>query len=297
MIVFEILSNLIPISILILILYSCIIITREKQAKPVLLFGKFSFIAEAGLKIKLPWPFMTTQEPISLQVRKQSQQIDIKTKDNAFLKMPVHVQYQVMESRIYEAYYSLDNPESQIMDYIMNTIRAKAKAMTVEEMYGQTSELKEEVNEKLTSKMEQYGYRIIDVLVDDPQPDKSVQDAYNRVIASKREQEAATNEAEALRIKRVGEAKAEGESLEIKAQAIKKQREIWAEGCKESFEKLSDAMPGVTNSQILAFLGDIDMRDAIRDAANKEGNVIIMPAGTAGADIGTISALQKALSK
>ena len=68
--------------------------------------------------------------------------------------------------------------------------------------------------------MSEYGYDIVNVLVDEPQPSPEVQAAFNRVIAAQREREAAENEAEAQRIRLVGVAEAEKTSKRLQGEGI-----------------------------------------------------------------------------
>jgi regulator of protease activity HflC (stomatin/prohibitin superfamily) len=278
---------------------TCVFIVKEKQARPVEFFGKFSFVATAGLGFKLPWPLMVAREPIGLQLREVKDRVSVKSSDNAFIFLPISVQFKVVENKVYEAYYILDNPVAQIQSYVTNVIRTEAKSLTLEEMYGQKDVLENAIASELRAKMMSFGFEIENVLVDEPTLSPDLEKSYNDVIASERDKDAAKNRAEARRIELVGVAQAEGESLEIKARAMAKQRDIWADGCKGAFEQLREAMPGVSESEILDFLGAIDTREAIRDASANPGNVIVtsLPDSKSGQSYAEMSALIKTLTK
>ena len=114
------------------------------------------------------------------------------------------------------------------------------------------------------------------MLVDEPQPSREVQNAFNRVIAAQREKEAAENEAEAQRIRLVGIAEAEKTSKRLQGEGIAAQRLAIAEGYHEAMDKLKEAMPETREETILAMLMMTNHWDTIRDAAAGPGNIIMV---------------------
>ena len=108
----------------------------------------------------------------------------------------------------------------------------------------------------------------INVLVDDPQPSPEIRIAFDKVIASEREKEAAINYAESYRIKKVGEAKAEAESIQLKSQAYIQSRAEIAQLIKEKLN--------ITDDELLKLIAGIDYRDALRDIS-KSGSLIVVP--------------------
>lgn len=261
--------------IIVPIVYSCFFMVKEKTVVPVEMFGKFAFMATPGLNIKMPWPVMQTRTPLSMQIIQFKERVSVKSQDNAFVSMPIAVQYHVHVSRLYEAYYSLDNPKEQISQYITNVIRSDAKVLTLDDLYGQKDVIEKSVKATLDNQMRDFGYEIRSVLVDEPELSDVLQASYNDVIASERRKEAAINDADAKRILMEGEATAEGESLVIKARKYKEQRELLADGAKEAFDTLRDAIPGVTDDRLLGYLEGIDAREAMQNAASNPATVII----------------------
>ena len=118
-----------------------------------------------------------------------------------------------------------------------------------------------------------YGYEIIDILVDEPEPSQEVQVAYNNVIASKRELDAAKHQAESKKVLLIGEAEAEAKSLELKAESYAKQRKIIARGISSALDEVNN--DAITPLSILEFISGIDYRDTIRDAAKSSSNTLI----------------------
>ncbi len=250
-------------------------VVKQKTAIVVEFLGKFSFIAKAGLNFKLPLPFMTISEPISLQLHQMKEEVSVKTKDNAFVTFPISVQYKVIESRIREAYYELASPVQQISSYVLNVVRSETALLSMDELYTKKEEIATAVKLDLRTKMARFGFEIVTVLVDEPMPSKEVRVAFNRVIAAERERESAINEAEAIRIIKVGEARAQAESLELTANAYVKQRQIYAQGAKEAMEELAAALPTLSVQEVLQYLADMDHRDMLREASKGPGTILI----------------------
>lgn len=248
-------------------------------------FGKFARVAEPGLNIKIP--FIELQAgTVGLRLVEQAEKVVVKSSDNSFLTVPVKVQQRVIVGKAKDAFYQLSEAQEQIGSYIVNVVRSTATGMTMEEIFQNKDKFEVAVAQELNTKFNGFGFEIVNVLVDDPMPSTEVVNAFNRVIASKREMEAATNEAEAARIKLVGVANAEAESLTIKATAYVEQRKTIVDGMKEVIGK----------EDLADYLVGIDWRDTIRDAAQK-GNIIMVPTPGSGSNIGEIVAAVKAVSK
>lgn len=255
------------------------VITQQKTSKVLTLFGKYYKCTRPGLSMKPPWPFVIQKDSLELNIQELKGEVDVKSSDNAFLTIPWALQFKVIASKVKEAYYELDEPRRQMKSYIVNTIRGKASDLTMQQLFQSNEGLELAANEALTKSFDEYGYEIVNVLVDDPQPSKELKTAFDKVIASKREKEAASNEAEAIRVKMVGEAEAEGESLKIKARAFKEFRKEIAEGNSDAIKAfLTDIEDGKLNSKdVLNFFEGVDLRDAIRDASKNKGSLVVVP--------------------
>lgn len=258
---------------------SLFVITQQQTSKILTMFGRFHSSTQPGLSLKLPWPFVIVKDSIILNIQELKGEVTVKSSDNAFLTIPWALQFKVIHTKVKEAYYELENPETQMESYILNTLRGEASNLTMEQLFKSNESFERAVNETLSAKFEKYGYEIVNVLVDDPQPSQELKQAFDRVIASKREKEAAENIAEAKRIQMVGEANAEGESLTIKARAFKEFRKEIAEGNSEAItlflEDIKDN--ALTSKDVLDFFSGVDLRDTIRDAARHNGNMVIVP--------------------
>jgi len=266
---------LIALIVLIVLAFSTgvIFIVRQQSVAIIERFGKFAGTAQAGLNFKLPAPISTIATKVNLRISQSVHELGIKTKDNAFVKIPVKVQLRVLPDKVADSYYKLNNPEIQINSFILNLIRSKGASLDLEEIYTKRSDLADFVMQELVQKVANYGFEIVDVLVDEPEPAKEVQDAYNSVLASKRELEAARNKAESKKALLIGEAEGEAKSLELKAVSYAVQRKVIIRGLSEALEEIKDEKLG--SRYILEFLASLDYRDTIRDAARSDSNTLV----------------------
>ena len=280
----------------VLILPSMIYIVRGKTAAILETFGKPHLQAVfPGLKIKWPYPITSVVARVNLQLQEIHADVSVKTKDNAFMTLPVKVQYRASNDPVgaVKAHYELERPEQQISSYVLNNVRQTASGMEMTDLYVNRDNVEQQVQTSLSVRFERFGYIIENVLVDEPQPSPEVRDAFNRVIASKRLMEAAQNEAEAERIKLVGAAKAEAESKQLQGQGMAQMREAIALGLEQAMQTMSRA--GLSTETAIGFLNDTNRIDAITTAAS-HGNMIILDAG-ASSEVAKTAALLSGMQK
>lgn len=256
---------------------STIVLVREKTYATTLLFGsKFNRVLSPGLHFKLPFPFETLDFRVTTAIQELPLEVSSLTLDKAKIKLAVRVQVVPNSDKYYEAAYMLDNPLSQIASYIENTVRSQVTRMNVEDVFSATDQFENEVKSVLETKFSEYGYDIVNVLIDQPTLSEEMTNAYEAKLVAMRRQEAATAEGEAERIRLVAKANAEGESLKVKASAFKEFRKIIAEGnsiaIKEFLKDMSDK--SLVARDVLEFFAGVDERDALRDAAQYGGKVV-----------------------
>ena len=266
--------------VVLILLPTMIFVVRGKTAAILETFGRPHKTAVfPGLHIKAPWPITVIVARVNLQIQEIHADVSVKTSDNAFLTLPVKVQYRASDegTGAVKAHYELEAPEKQITSYVLNNVRQTASGMEMTDLYANRDNVEQQVQAALSEQFARFGYIIENVLVDEPQPSTEVRDAFNQVIASKRLMEAARNEAEAQRIKLVGAAKAEAESKKLQGEGMAQMREAVARGLEEAMKTMKSA--GLTSEQAIAFLSDTNRLDTITSAAT-HGNTIIIDAGS-----------------
>lgn len=255
------------------ILVSSIKIVRQQTVQLVETLGKYSRTLGPGLNFILPFPFSRTVKIIDLRIQEIKRGIEVKTSDNMFVGIPVTIMYQVDEERAAEAFYKLDNPASQIERWVLNTIRAKAADMTLEELFKDRSMIADEVTAALAVKLKDFGFRINATLIDQPMVPEDIQHAFNRVIASRREKEAAEQEAAANKIRTVANAQAEAEAQIERAKGLGVARETIAKSYANSMDIIKNS--GGDPKQAMDLLLAVNRLDALREIGSHKNLVIV----------------------
>src|SRR5439155_10579471 len=135
-------------------------------------------IAGPGLNVKVPI-VDTIRERVSLRVQQLDVDVESKSKDNVFVILAIAVQYQVKQDAVRDAVYQLTDHQRQIEAYVFDVVRAQVPNMTLEAVFENKDSIATAVDTSLTEKMERYGYQIVNVLVNDINPDEAVKNAMN----------------------------------------------------------------------------------------------------------------------
>jgi regulator of protease activity HflC (stomatin/prohibitin superfamily) len=260
-----------------ILLSTMILVVGQKSARVIERFGRFYTVKHAGLRVKAPFPIDKVAGHVSLKVRELSATVSVKTSDNVFLSIPVAVQFVVDERNVQRAFYELENPEAQIESYILATLRAEVNQMEFDDLYSDKERIAQAIETQLGARLDGFGFTIRAILVDEPQPTQEVVQAFNRVIAARREQDAARMEGEAVRIRVVAEAKANAESKRLQGEGIAQQRLEIARGFKESIDEIRGSSPDTSEHTIIAMLMMTNQLEAIRDASDNPGTTILIP--------------------
>jgi regulator of protease activity HflC (stomatin/prohibitin superfamily) len=226
-------------------------------------FGKYNRIARPGLQFLVPW--CETVRFIDLQVRQAAVNVETKTKDNVFVTIPVSVQYQVVEEKVFDAYYKLSDPQRQIESYVFNSILGHVPTLTLDEAFEQMQQISVAVKKDLDDVMDTFGYNILRALVTDIVPDAKVKAAMNDINAAQREQIAAQARGEADKILKVKQAEAEAESKALQGDGTARQRQAIIKGLQQSVEEFKGAVEGSTAKDVIAMVLMTQYFDTLRE--------------------------------
>ncbi len=249
---------------------------RTAEAVVIQRMGKFLRVANAGINFKLPWLDQIAGR-IDLRVQQLALDVETKTKDNVFVKIPVSVQYHVIPEKVYEAFYKLANPKQQISSYVFNVILGHVPKMILDDAFLQQSDIAIAIKEGLDDVMKTYGYAIDQALVTDIEPDEKVKAAMNDINAAQREQVAATARGEAEKILKVKQAEAEAQSKALQGQGIANQRKAIIEGLKDSVEAFSKAVEGSTPHDVMMLVLVTQYLDTMKEiGASDKSNTLFV---------------------
>lgn len=268
---------LIPLLIIfsLIILFSGIFTVKQQTSAVLERFGKFRTIRNSGLHFKIPIIDQIAGR-INLKVQQLDVLVETKTKDDVFVKLKISVQFQVIKTNVYDAFYKLESPHDQITSYVFDVVRAEVPKMKLDDVFERKDDIAIAVKQELNQAMSDYGYDIIKTLVTDIDPDAQVKAAMNRINAAEREKVAAEYIAEAERIKIVAKARAEAESKRLQGQGIADQRREIARGLEESVDVLNKV--GINSQEASALIvvtQHYDTLQAIGEETNS--NLILLP--------------------
>lgn len=242
---------------------------RTAEAAVIQRMGKFLRVGTAGINFKLPWLDQIAGR-MDLRVQQLALDVETKTKDNVFVKMPVSVQYHVIPEKVYEAFYKLANPKQQISSYVFNVILGHVPKMNLDDAFLQQSDIAIAIKQGLDDVMKTYGYAIDQALVTDIQPDEKVKAAMNEINAAQREQVAATARGETEKILKVKQAEAEAESKALQGQGIANQRKAIIDGLKQSVEAFSAAVEGTAPRDVMMLVLVTQYLDTMKEIGTQD---------------------------
>jgi regulator of protease activity HflC (stomatin/prohibitin superfamily) len=247
------------------------------QAAVIQRFGKFVRVAGPGLNFKTPW-FEQVAGRVNLRVQQFKVEVETKTLDNVFVKVLVSVQYQVIQAKVYQAYYKLQSPGDQITSYVFDSVRSNVPKMKLDDVFEKKDDIADAVKRELTTVMDDFGYSIIKALVTDVDPDPKVKSAMNDINAAQREQVASQARGEAEKILKVKQAEAEAESKALQGKGIADQRRAIIDGLRESVEAFKQSVEGATAKDVMALVLMTQYFDTLKEiGASDRSNTIFMP--------------------
>lgn len=254
------------------ILWSGIQVVKQQSVRIVETLGKYSYTLQPGLKLVIPIIQKVAAE-LDMRIRQVDTEVELKTNDNMFVKLPVSIMLHIDPSNAAAAFYKLGEPVSSIKTWVLATLRAECSDMTLAQLYSDRTRLMDAVQKDLKQRFASYGYILVDVLVDQPTLSAEVQSSFNKVVTSTREREAAEQEAEAKKIRILGEARAESESQSLRAEGLANARRILAKSLAESVEIAKGS--GVSEQDVLHLLLETNRLDTIK-YASEHGKLIVM---------------------
>jgi len=219
-----------------------------------------------------------TTKVISNRITENVVTCETKTKDNVFVRVSCAVQQQPKADRVNDCVYRLRNPRQQIESYVGDVVRAQVPNMNLEEVFVNKDAIADAVGQKITYSMADFGWRILQSLVVNVDPDKSVKDSMNRLVAAEKQREAAEITAEASKLVFVKNAEAQAQTKALQGQGISMQRAAIINGLKDSVGTESRELSPQMVSELLLITQYYDTLESI---CNAKGKTVFLPNGIA----------------
>jgi len=224
----------IGISILTLLFFSVVVVNQGTIAI-ITMFGKYQRIMLPGLRFKIPFV-----ESIFRRVSIQNQSIELEfqavTIDQAnvyFKSMLLYSVQNAEEETIKKvAFKFISNKDlmQALVRTVEGSIRAYVATKRQAEVLTARREIVDFVKEQIDNSLEEWGYHLQDLQINDITFDQVVMESMSKVVASNNLKAAAENEGQALLITKTKAAEAEGNSIKISAQAEKEAAQLRGQG-------------------------------------------------------------------
>jgi regulator of protease activity HflC (stomatin/prohibitin superfamily) len=199
------------------------------------MFGKYQRTALPGLRMKIPI-FETVFKKISYQNRSVELEFQAITSDQANVYFKSMLLYSVQnqdEETIKKVAFKFI-AERDMMQALVRTIEGSIRTYVASkkqaEVLGLRKEIVEYVKEQVDHVLENWGYHLIDLQINDITFDKVILDSMSKVVASNNLKAAAENEGQALLITKTKSAEAEGNAIKISAEAEKEAARLRGQG-------------------------------------------------------------------
>jgi regulator of protease activity HflC (stomatin/prohibitin superfamily) len=200
---------------------------------------------------------------------------ETKTKDNVFVRIGCAIQQQPQKDRVKECVYRLRNPQQQIESYVGDVVRAQVPSMKLDEVFEHKDAIAHAVGDKITHSMADFGWRILQSLVINVDPDQSVKTAMNTLQAAEKQRIASETTAEAQKFVRIKQAEAEAQSKALQGEGISMQRAAIVNGLKDSIGNGQPLDPGMISELLLV----TQYFDTLEKMADMKGRTMFIPHG------------------
>jgi len=125
------------------LIVSGLIAVDQKTVAIVAVFGKFYAAKQAGLRLKFPYPFASVAGRVSLRTHELVVRAKIKTIDDVFVDLPVHVQLRVSDPE--RAFYQFDDPDAQIGSFVLSALRARTAALDMQHLFSDRDSIAQDI--------------------------------------------------------------------------------------------------------------------------------------------------------
>jgi regulator of protease activity HflC (stomatin/prohibitin superfamily) len=260
-----------------ILIVKTVMIIPERQSYVIQRLGKYNRICYSGLNLKIPFIEIIASKE-NLRIQQLDVNVETKTLDNVFVDLKISVQYRVIKTKVYEAFYELEDPHGQVAAYIFDEVRAEVPKLKLDDVFSKKEDIAIAVRDNISEQMEKYGYKIVKTLITDITPDEVVKISMNKINAAMRDKEAAIQEAEAEKITIIKRAEAEADSKRLSGEGIAQQRLEIVRGFKESVEDFQKALQEVDPQEIMQFVLMTQYFDTLTAiGSNSTNNTIMVP--------------------
>ncbi|MEZ5047631.1 MAG: SPFH domain-containing protein [Chitinophagaceae bacterium] len=284
--------------IIVAIILSGIFTVQQGTIAVITLFGKYRRIQRPGLNFKIPF-IEKIFKRISIQNRSVELQFQAITKDQANVNFKAMLLYAVLnqeEDAIKNVAFKFLDDRS-LMQALIRTIEGSIRAFVAtknqSEILSLRSEIINHVKDQIDAQLESWGYHLLDLQINDISFDEEIMKSMAKVVSSNNLKAAAENEGQALLITKTKAAEAEGNAIQISAQAEREAAKLRGQGVALFREEVAKGMAMAAKEMELAkldasFILFSMWTESIKNfAENGKGNTIFLD--------GSINSMQRTM--
>lgn len=282
-------------SFVLLVIILSFVTVQQGTVAVITIFGKYRRILTPGLSMKIPF-IEKVYKKISIQNRSVELGFQAVTIDQANVNFTAMLLYAVVnqneESIKNVAFKFID--DKNLMQALVRSIEGSVRAFVATKKQAEVLSLRrdivEAVKEQLDVMLEEWGYHLLDLQLNDITFDEEVMRSMAKVVASNNLKAAAENEGQALLITRTKAAEAEGNFIKISAQAEKDASQLKGEGIALFRQEVAKGMAGAAKEMEEAKLDSSLIlfsmwTEAVKNFAQEgKGNVIFLDGSVEGMD-------------
>ncbi|MBK8152723.1 MAG: SPFH domain-containing protein [Saprospiraceae bacterium] len=239
--------TILSVALVALILVTGIVTVNQGTVAVLTMFGKYSRVLRPGLNLKIPI-LEAVYKRISIQNRSVELEFQAVTADQANVYFKSMLLYSVLgneEETIKNVAFKFIS-ERDFMQALVRTVEGNIRAFVATrkqtEILGLRKDIVDFVKSHVDSILEDWGYHLMDLQINDITFDKAIMESMSRVVASNNLKAAAENEGQALLITKTKAAEAEGNSIKIAATAEREAAMLRGQGVALFREEVAKGM-------------------------------------------------------
>jgi len=222
-------------AVLIIIIFSGLVSVNQGTIAVVTMFGKYRRILPAGLNFKIPL-LERIYKRISIQNRSIEMEFQAVTSDQANVYFKTMLLYAVMSAdaeTIQKVAFKFIN-DRELMQALVRTIEGNVRSYVATKKQAEILALRRDivgsVKLEVDQVLEEWGYHLLDLQINDITFDKVIMESMSKVVASNNLKAAAENEGQALLITKTKAAEADGNAIKISAEAEREAARLRGQG-------------------------------------------------------------------
>lgn len=228
-------STYIFLGIVALFIFSGLLTVNQGSVAIITMFGKYRRVLHPGLRFKIPFIEVVFKR-ISIQNQSIELEFQAVTLDQANVYFKSMILYSVQNSdeetmkKVAFKFISNKDFMQALVRTVEGSIRAYVATKKQAEILTARREIVDYVKEQIDHSLEDWGYHLQDLQMNDITFDQQIMESMSRVVASNNLKAAAENEGQALLITKTKAAEAEGNAIKISAQAEKEAAQLRGQG-------------------------------------------------------------------